>query len=306
MNVRAGRYLTTRQEESFLVALNRMYPKRDHLVLKQVAVPLSDTTFRRKRRRTIDALVVGFWKSRGVIIHGFEMKASRADWLNELEHPEKAEEAAFFCDNWSILAFPDVVREEELPKNWGLYVLDQDSIDLKRHPAALEPHDLTRDIFCSLVTSIIHQAKVRTPEKELAESFQAGVASGVDQGKQVFRIAVEEVQKSLLALQRENDFLRETIESLDIGRNHTQRDENLRVLSEVMGALRDRFRHQLIPHAAGIIDLMTAPRLSEMRNELFGMKATAETLLQAMTSSLSALNALTAPVESKEPPSEIK
>jgi len=70
-----------------------------------------------------DALYVGFTSTRGHRLVGHEIKVTRADWLHELDQPEKAEVWASQCHAWYVVApSTDIVRPEELPEGWGLMV----------------------------------------------------------------------------------------------------------------------------------------------------------------------------------------
>lgn len=76
--------------------------------------------------RTLDAVVMDLWPSKGLVLHGFEMKCSRSDWLRELKQPEKA---ATFVDRvdrfWIVAASDDIVQRDELSPSWGLlHVVD--------------------------------------------------------------------------------------------------------------------------------------------------------------------------------------
>lgn len=68
-----------------LTLLAKRYPDPEYALLTQVA---DQTGW---RSRIADAVAIGCWKSRGLYIHGFEIKVSRSDWLFERKHPEKAE-----------------------------------------------------------------------------------------------------------------------------------------------------------------------------------------------------------------------
>jgi hypothetical protein len=73
--------------------------------------------------RRADALYVGFFQSRGKYLVGHEVKASRADWLHELEHPAKAEVWFRECHSWYLVVpHESIVRDGELPTGWGLMV----------------------------------------------------------------------------------------------------------------------------------------------------------------------------------------
>jgi len=47
--------------------------------------------------RTADAIAMSVWPSRGLTLHGFEVKVVRGDWLRELRDPEKADEFFKYC-----------------------------------------------------------------------------------------------------------------------------------------------------------------------------------------------------------------
>ena len=78
--------------------------------------------------RTADALAMQLYPSRGLHLHGFEIKVARGDWMTELKNPDKAEEIGRFCDYWWIVSCESVVKIEELPALWGLMVVKNDSL----------------------------------------------------------------------------------------------------------------------------------------------------------------------------------
>lgn len=67
----------------------------------------------------IDFLAVGTWPSTGFVVHGFEIKVSRNDWLRELKDPGKSVEGRSKVDHWWLAAPDDVIKEGELPDGWG-------------------------------------------------------------------------------------------------------------------------------------------------------------------------------------------
>jgi hypothetical protein len=75
-------------------------------------------------RRRADAVAVNLWASRGLTIHGFEIKVSRSDWIRELRAPDKAEAVMRNCDHWWVVAPSGVVLAGELPPTWGHYLVD--------------------------------------------------------------------------------------------------------------------------------------------------------------------------------------
>lgn len=85
--------------------------------------------------RTADALAMSLFPSRGLHLHGFEVKISRGDWLRELKAPEKAEEIAKACHFWwLVISDPKIVQDGELPQPWGLLVRKGDKLVIGKHP----------------------------------------------------------------------------------------------------------------------------------------------------------------------------
>jgi hypothetical protein len=101
--------------------------------------------------RYADAVAMNLWRSRGHQVVGFEIKASRGDWLRELKQPEKAEDVYQYCDQWWIVAPRGIVKEGELPVSWGLFELrDSGVVQVKAAPK-LEPDPLTREFIASMM-----------------------------------------------------------------------------------------------------------------------------------------------------------
>lgn len=95
--------------------------------------------------RTLDALALALWPSRGLDLHGFEIKCSRSDWLRELKDPTKAEVFAARCDRfWLVVSDPAIVADGELPAGWGLLAATPAGTALRCVTAA-PPLDLTAE-----------------------------------------------------------------------------------------------------------------------------------------------------------------
>ena len=70
-------------------------------------------------RRTADALAIDTWPSKGLELHGFEVKCSRSDWLAELRQPDKAEAFRRYCDRWWLVTSDRTIVRDDLPDGWG-------------------------------------------------------------------------------------------------------------------------------------------------------------------------------------------
>lgn len=85
--------MTLISNDSVFQWLRKTFKPPAYIVLGEVR----NTTGYARRVRIADALVLSTWPSRGLYIHGFEIKSSRNDWLREFGAPEKAEEIFQFC-----------------------------------------------------------------------------------------------------------------------------------------------------------------------------------------------------------------
>jgi len=108
-------------EDRVLAALEKKYPAPEWAFLRQVRDATGYAGC-----RTADAIAMGLWPSRGLELHGFEVKSYRSDWLRELKRPNKAEVIAPYTDRWWIVAGDEtVVGEDEVPALWGLMVVSE-------------------------------------------------------------------------------------------------------------------------------------------------------------------------------------
>lgn len=115
-------------------ALQKRYRAPEWAVLFEVANGTGAT-----QRRFADAVAMNLFPSRGLGLHGFEIKAHRGAWLRELRNPEKAEDVSAYCDHWWLVAGPDVVQAEEVPDTWGLLVADGGKLKVKKQAPDLHP-----------------------------------------------------------------------------------------------------------------------------------------------------------------------
>ena len=129
-------------------ALKRRFAPPAHIYMEQVR---NGTGYARDLR-TADGMALSIWPSRGLELHGIEIKVSRGDWLRELADPAKAEELARFCDRWWIAASDEsIVAEGELPKGWGLLVLRKEAMVQLVEAPELRPEPWDRLFMVSLM-----------------------------------------------------------------------------------------------------------------------------------------------------------
>lgn len=100
-----------------------------------------------------DAVAMNTYPSRGLLVHGFELKVSRGDWLRELRQPAKAETLFEFCDHWWLVAGDRaLVKDGELPAPWGLIAPNPrgEGLAIIVQAPKLEPKPLTRGFVAAL------------------------------------------------------------------------------------------------------------------------------------------------------------
>lgn len=102
-------------------------------------------------RRYADAVAMNLFPSRGLELHGVEIKVSRGDWQRELKNPEKAETIFQYCDRWWIAAPENIVAQAELPPTWGLLELKGDKLRQVVAAPRLEPKPLTRSFIAAMM-----------------------------------------------------------------------------------------------------------------------------------------------------------
>lgn len=100
-----------------------------------------------------DAIAVGLWNSRGLNIHGFEIKVSRSDWLKELKTPTKADAFIRYCDFWYIVASEGVVELAELPENWGLIIANGKGLRTEKKAPRLNAEMPSRTFLAALINA---------------------------------------------------------------------------------------------------------------------------------------------------------
>ncbi len=141
--------------------------------------------------RTADAIAMGLWPSRGLHLHGFEVKVSRSDWLVELRNPAKADEIAGLCDFWWLVAADaSIVQMGELPATWGLLVPTENGKALRVATAAtqMEPKPIDR-VF---LAAVLRRAQVE-------QGHEAAVKEAVEAARQQWQEELEEEVTKRLA-----------------------------------------------------------------------------------------------------------
>lgn len=158
------------------IALRQRYAAPEWALLFEVG----DATGAR-HTRFADALAMSLWPSRGLTLHGMEIKVSRSDWKRERANPEKAETIAAYCDYWSLVTAKGVVLDpDEIPPAWGWLEFDGVKFVRRRDETRTEAQPISRAFLAALLrradktneTLIDAEVKRRTASAEDAISIR--------------------------------------------------------------------------------------------------------------------------------------
>lgn len=120
-----------------------------------------------------DVVAMSLYPSRGLHLHGMEVKVSRGDWQRERSKPNKAEIIAEYCDFWWLVTGPGVVHDVgEIPHGWGWKLFDAGKIVTKKQPERLTPKDMDRVFLAALLrrASEVGDAYIRQVVEARTES----------------------------------------------------------------------------------------------------------------------------------------
>lgn len=128
--------------------------------------------------RFADAVIMSLWPSRGLELHGVEIKISRSDWKREAADPTKAEAIARYCDRWWVHTAPGVVDDlSDLPPAWGLREFDGKAWRTVREAEKTEAAPITRPFLAALLRradgmmkSLMDEAMREAREAQYAEA----------------------------------------------------------------------------------------------------------------------------------------
>jgi hypothetical protein len=131
-----------------------------------------------RRGRSADAVMMSLWPSRGLELHGVEIKISRSDWRREAADPTKAEAIAKFCDRWWVHTAPNVIDDlSDLPPAWGLREWNGKSWVTRREAEKTKAEPVTRTFLAALLRradgtmkAIMDEAMREAREAQFAEA----------------------------------------------------------------------------------------------------------------------------------------
>jgi hypothetical protein len=128
-------------------AMRKSFPPAEYAMFHEVANGTGGNA-----RNYADVVAMSLWPSRGLQIIGFELKASRSDWLREKGKPEKSVAIQQYCDRWNLVTAKGVVLDSsEIPEAWGWLELVGQKLYTRKVAPKLESIECTRTFLAALL-----------------------------------------------------------------------------------------------------------------------------------------------------------
>jgi hypothetical protein len=146
-------------------SMNRVFPAPAFVLLPQVRAGTGYT-----RNRTLDAIAVSVWPSRGLYLAGIEIKVSRRDWRRELSNPAKAAALQKYCRHFWVASPKDVVAAGEVPATWGHIQCTGKTVQIVKPAPKLEPSAPDLLLLCSILRKM---AECTVPRHQVEQTVAA-------------------------------------------------------------------------------------------------------------------------------------
>ena len=153
--------------------------------------------------RTMDAMAMSLWPSRGLHITGFEVKVSRGDFLREIRDPRKADELACFCDYWYIVVGDaDIVKPGDLPPTWGLIVPSGTGLKVVKEAPKMKAQGVDSSLLAAIMRNM---TKGMVPEEAIEARIKSAREHGEESGRNMVerqKEAMEEMKEKIKAFEK--------------------------------------------------------------------------------------------------------
>lgn len=156
------------------------------------------TGFRRKTTRTADAMAMGTWPSRGIHLHGIEVKVDYQDFKRELANPEKAEDIAKYCHFWWMAVTHEKVAPiDQVPAGWGLLVVSEDCETLRvARPATISKPEAPDHLMLASMLRNVAQNYIHADNlKDWKNNARVELEQAADRNSKYLRESSMEIAK---------------------------------------------------------------------------------------------------------------
>lgn len=138
----------TKEKQIIWDMIKRRFPPEQFALLREVRDGAGFDA-----SNSADGIAFCMYPSRGLEVHGIELKGYRGDWLKELKNPDKAEAIAKYCDRfWLITENEKVVLDaSEIPVTWGWLCAKGSRLKTMKEAPKLTPQTLTKSFIAALL-----------------------------------------------------------------------------------------------------------------------------------------------------------
>lgn len=151
-----------------------------------------------------DAIAMQTWPSKGLAVLGFEVKATRADWMRELDRPQKNGEWQTACHEWYVVTPKGTLQPGELPASWGHMV--PSGKDKLRIVSRCERDQVAETVPLELMAAVFRASKKHTENiqqwdrRELRAELEEALRDDITEARQAKQAAerdLHEIQNAL-------------------------------------------------------------------------------------------------------------
>lgn len=159
---KAARVADAERTAIMLDLLRREYSGSGSMSLSRIVIEECAPGTGWAARRWADALVLGMWPSKGLLLDGYEIKASKQDLKKELADLSKHRAVARYCDSWTLVAWDEAMLVGGIPDEWYIQLTRDGEFGRElytyRQGKALTPEPWPRQFVCSMVRNAYEQA----------------------------------------------------------------------------------------------------------------------------------------------------
>lgn len=200
-------------------------------------------------RRWADAVAINCFPSRGMEIHGVEIKVSKTDWQRELDQPQKSAPVQEFCDRWWVAAPVGIVDVNAVPITWGLLEYADGKLRQTRAAPALGAKPVSRTFLASILRNAC-KTEEATVERRISKAIEQ---MRVDNEERI-RLEVERRSQRHRDLAKKVDEIKE-LTGIDLSVWTPKEDIAAAIRFAMKSGLSDRYHgltqvHRSLIHAA--------------------------------------------------------
>jgi hypothetical protein len=190
--------------------------------------------------RYADAVAMNMFPSRGLAVHGFEIKISRSDFLHELKQPEKSHAVQKYCDFWWLVTPKEIVKPGELPMTWGHLELRGSKLFNATNAPKLKAETIDRSFAAALIRRAgeLDAGQRQAALQQLRERDEASFNERVESATRRLRSELVQVKESVRQFEEASGIAISSYSAARIGKGVLDLFTNYKTLPERLADLK--------------------------------------------------------------------